>query len=556
MFLRPASLSVLVASMLVLWVGYTAQAQTEGGEIEDLEITIGKNRKLTLPEVLPDPSRAPLPIKPIPLPKQKFNYVEYNVKLPDKEPVIKLQAMKPEPAQNYPALNIRGGLAIPLATYAEILYRSKVQKNYYWGLHGKHFNLFRGPERKVASGYGENSLKAYTTYFTDAVTLDGALEYRRDIFNYYGIPKEQERKEDSVRQFYQFIKAQLALKQNQKTGPLGWKAGLNFSNMTDAYKAREFLLDLGTDLSYDLDSVSSIVTNVSALISRRTDSSELSRTAFWLRPRYVRQMGDLKVQVGANIAIENDTFTNVNRFHIYPDIRASLSLIPKVLTAHAAVTGDLDARTLQSHVGINPWLGPNVALAHTSRDLDINGGIIATPVKGLTLTADVAVRQLRNLPLYVNSVSDSSRFDILYARGTTGQFMAQASVAWQATDQWAVQGNVQFNNYQLRDSLQPFHLPLLRIGGLVSYTLNDQWKLAARADYQGDLKGRTVMTQETINVPGMLNLGLRADYKINQKFGAFVDVDNLLNQQNQRYLYYPTRGLLFMLGASYTLPGK
>lgn len=546
---------LLLFGLAFCFASTSVSGQT-GGEIEDLEITVGKNRKLTLPEVLPDPSRAPLPLKPVITAKPTYNYIEYNVKLPEVEPKIKVLTMKPDPDRAFPSLHIRGGLAFPLATYAEVLYRSKTEKNMSWGLHGKHFNLFQGPPKAVNSGHGENFVRAYTSYFTDAVTIDGALEYRRDLFNYYGLPREQERKSDSVRQFYQYLKASLQLKQNQKTGPVGWSAGLDFSNLSDAYKASEFVLDLGGKVSYDIDSISQVVVGVQGLISRRTDSSENSRAAFWLKPSYVRHVGDLSLNVGAIVAFENDTFTNVNRVHLYPDLRASLKLIPRLLTLHAGITGNLDARTLHSHLQVNPWLGPNVALAHTNRALDVSAGVSSNPNQKLSISGQVAYRQLRNLPLYVNSFTDSSRFDIFYVRGTVQQIQLSGTIGWQVTDKLHATASVEWNNYTMPDSLKPWHLPAIKAGVNLSYAFDPKWTFGLRADYQGDMQAASAFNGESLNVPGMLNIGMRAQYKINEKFAAFADLDNLLNQQNQRYLYYPTRGALFMLGASYTMPAK
>ncbi len=544
---------ILFAATALVGLTTIVQAQTSGGEIEDLQITIDKSRTITLPEILPDPTRVPLPVKPVVVPKQKYNYVEYNVKLPESEPKIKVLTMKGETIPTYPALHLRAGFGLPVATYAELMYRSSVKKNISWGLHGKHYALFQGPERKVASGYNENFLRGYTTYYSDPVIIDGALEYRRDGYNFYGLPKETERGEDSVRQFFQFIKAQVNFSQNLKTGPFSWAAGVNFSNMNDAYKAKEYVLDFHTNLGYDLDSISGIKTTVLLFNSRRTDSSDQARSALWLRPTYFRQMGDLSIELGFGLALDNDTFGNAPRFHLYPNIKANLVLIPKVLSLEAGITGDLDKQTLQQQVAVNPWLAPNVALAHTNRKLDVYGGLDIAPTKALNIKARVAYRQLQNLPLFYNQFSDSSRFGILYDRGTVNQLQVIAAAGYKFSDKAEGQLTAEFNNYKMGDAAKPWHLPALKLGGSFAYKVTPEWHTSARVNYQGDMLAPAAFNAGEVKVPGMLNLGLRTQYIINQKFTAFADLDNLLNQQNQRYLYYPTRGILFMIGGSFTL---
>jgi hypothetical protein len=52
---------------------------------------------------------------------------------------------------------------------------------------------------------------------------------------------------------------------------------------------------------------------------------------------------------------------------------------------------------------------------------------------------------------------------------------------------------------------------------------------------------------------GLTDIDLKIDYKFSEKFSVFLEMDNILSQKNQRYLYYQNRGLLVLLGASASL---
>lgn len=534
------------------WV-YSSFAQTTAGEIEELEITIDKSRTITLPEILPDPSRAALPIKPVTVPKQRYNYLDYNVKMPDVEPKIKVLTMKQDPVFNAPLLHLRAGLGVPLSSYAELLFKSKTKNNFNWGIHGKHYGLYQGPQRKVASGFTENFVRAYTTYFTDAVVVDGTFEYARNSYNYYGIPKDQERKADSVAQFYQYLKAQLLIKQNAKTSAIGWDGGLLFSNMNDAYKAREYNLDLFANVNYDIDSVSGIKTHTAFFNSRRSDSSDIARTAFWFKPFYYHRLGEFYIEVGFNLAADNDTIKSSNRLNLFPHLKVDLTLIPQKLSIYGGFNGDLEKRSLQHFIGLNPWVGPNVRLAHTVKQFDVFTGADFNATQNLSLAAKVSYLQYRNMPVFVNNWQDSSRFDVAYDQGNVRVVRLNASMTYNITKDLSSQLSLEYNSYTTDSLKKAWHLPALLVNANLSYRINEQWSASTRINYQGDMVGRLVATGTEVSIPGMLNWGLRANYQINKKFTAFADLDNILNQQNQRYLYYPTRGILFMIGGSYTL---
>ena len=49
---------------------------------------------------------------------------------------------------------------------------------------------------------------------------------------------------------------------------------------------------------------------------------------------------------------------------------------------------------------------------------------------------------------------------------------------------------------------------------------------------------------------GAVDLNLKVDYLLSEKYSVFVSVNNLLNNNYQLYYRYPTRGLLAMVGLS------
>jgi outer membrane receptor protein involved in Fe transport len=63
--------------------------------------------------------------------------------------------------------------------------------------------------------------------------------------------------------------------------------------------------------------------------------------------------------------------------------------------------------------------------------------------------------------------------------------------------------------------------------------------------------GTTAPTYENAEVAGFFNLDLKFAYQITKPLGAFLQVQNLLNQKNPVFYNYSSRGILFMIGASY-----
>jgi hypothetical protein len=68
--------------------------------------------------------------------------------------------------------------------------------------------------------------------------------------------------------------------------------------------------------------------------------------------------------------------------------------------------------------------------------------------------------------------------------------------------------------------------------------------------YMGGLRGFNWKTAETEKLKGLADFNLKGEYFFKKRYSAFLSVHNLLNNKNQRYLYYPTQGLRIMVGAS------
>ena len=55
---------------------------------------------------------------------------------------------------------------------------------------------------------------------------------------------------------------------------------------------------------------------------------------------------------------------------------------------------------------------------------------------------------------------------------------------------------------------------------------------------------------EPENLKALADLNVKGEYFFKKRFSAFISLHNLLNNRNERFLYYPTQGFRVMLGAS------
>lgn len=169
------------------------------------------------------------------------------------------------------------------------------------------------------------------------------------------------------------------------------------------------------------------------------------------------------------------------------------------------------------------------------------------------------------MPLFVNNFTDFNKFDVIYDFGTMKLLGLEGEVSVQVSDQLKWTGKINVEDYKPASEQYSWFKPQLRISSDLLYNVTDKlgftaavaiqdasnakiYKAAPGAPYTiPDTNNETV-----VNVKGYVDLGLGANYKINNKFSAFVKANNLLNKEYSRYLYYQAIGVNVFGGISYS----
>jgi outer membrane receptor protein involved in Fe transport len=154
------------------------------------------------------------------------------------------------------------------------------------------------------------------------------------------------------------------------------------------------------------------------------------------------------------------------------------------------------------------------------------------------------------VPFYMNAGYDSSRLMIVYASGNSRVVRFNLSAVYQASKDLQFGASMKTQSFSLDTLKRPYHTPTFQMAAFARASLNEKVLVSAELQYYNGMYARTIQSQSDKKLPGFANLNLKMEYLISDKFSAFVEVDNALNQKNPRFLFYPTRGILFLLGAT------
>jgi hypothetical protein len=286
-----------------------------------------------------------------------------------------------------------------------------------------------------------------------------------------------------------------------------------------------------------------------------------SRNFFQATPAYeLTGKTGLTLTLGATLGYSSDALYGVSKGMINPAVRVGYAIVPEKFQLYGGLGGAIQRVTRYDLSQENPWLAPAQTLADTHAGPTAYAGFTATPVSGLELAARATFGRSRNLYFYRNSVADTSKFDLAYDSTAINVANVHAEALYSASEKVRVGVKADYNYYGVKSLAQAYGRPAF-IGTLYgTYNASDKLLLGANFYYYSANYG--IGREPSFGYPGyavvdrktnaVIDLNLRADYRITPKFSIFAMGNNLANRKYQRYLNYQSQGINVIGGLIYS----
>ncbi len=520
------------------------------GDVQDAEIVIEKDLKITLPPAIRQFEKvAPMPQAEY-LPAQTYWFRNYNLALSPLNPQIRILTMKPSPLPrllgNY-AKAAYGNFQTP---YLEGFFNNKRSSEYALGLHFRHLSSAKGPVDGKNSGSGETIAGVSAATFEGNTHFKGGLRYSRHNYHFYGYDPSISVERDSIEQVFNRVEVALGLGNTEPLNGHFYRVNLSFDYLTDAYEAQEIEVGLKPHFQFKINENSQFHLDTEVRIGQKQDVlSIFNRHLFRVKPYVKTTTGQLQLQFGANVVWENDTIRGGDQVHFYLVAQFDYDLAPS-LAVYGELKGDIQRRTLNSLSWENPYLDQEVAVFNTNQKLFFQGGIKGRIGGEFGYNAGVSYGNYRNLYFFTNSARDSTRFEILYDRGNTSILSFFGEIGYSKGEKFRNNLRADFYSYQTDDLIEAFHKPSFKASYLATYNLYEKILFNLDLYLMGGLTGLNLQSGSLKELDSIVDLNLKADYLVSDQFSIFIAAENLLSNEFERYLNYPSRGLRILAGAT------
>ncbi|OHX65756.1 TonB-dependent receptor [Flammeovirga pacifica] len=551
---------------MLIFLGALQLSNAQNSSLDNAEVVIEKQSSFELPVMSRDYEKLEKVKR-----KNKKVPQQYSVQLINEEVADSLPQQLPavldqREEKKFYDKYIRAGFGNYLTPYVELGINGNTNPDFDYGVKYYHKSSQEGSVGRKLSAESRNEFDAFASKYSDYGITNASVNYQRQGTHFYGFDADPNViSQDSIKQIIQNINFSVGHEMPSYITDNNYslRGDVIFDYTFDHYKASE--IEVGIDLggAFDINQETKINVDLKAAYNQysntTTTDTEISNNRSWFKlgASYQTFIDDLYIKAGLKLAYSGDSSQYDKGFYIYPDILLRYTISEDELAAYIKIDGDLELVNYKGLSSQNPWVNNNLNLLHEDKVINIELGAEAILSDEMGVKGSIGYASSNNMGFFVNSVTDVSRFEMVYATNNkTGNFKIDLEGMWSKRE-WEVIAQARLNAYNVQDTLigKAYHRPLSENSVTVNYKYLSNWKFGAVLYNKIGIKAvefdPSTGVRNEINLPVIFDLNLTAQYQFNENLSAFGLVNNLFSQKYQNYNRYDVRGFQLMAGLSY-----
>ncbi len=261
----------------------------------------------------------------------------------------------------------------------------------------------------------------------------------------------------------------------------------------------------------------------------------ITNNLFQLAPELVYFSEIFTLHAGATPAWNNKEAV------LLPNVYGELQLQNKVLMIQGGWIGKYTPNSYRTLSAMNPYMSDPTFLKNT-KETEFYGGIKASIDQHFNVNARASVISYTDYPLFINDPSDQKKFILINER-KLNNFQIHGDVSYVSQDRFSLTGGLDLNSYGgLKDNEKAWHLFPLKLTGSLRWNVLEQ--LLIKSDLLAFSGSKALLGDGSVkNLKGGTDLSVGGEFKVTPKFSAWVDLNNVLNSNYQRWNNYEVYGL-------------
>jgi hypothetical protein len=471
---------------------------------------------------------------------------------------------------------IKLGYGLYNTAMLDAYYNSGRSSKYSYGFAAKHFSTQSG----VADiRYNDNSMVRnnlggfFNRYYKD-FTWHVSADVDINKYSYYGQPKLDFIPNDSSLtnspfNWFRRYRFETNIKESKKKnlGPMR-EFSFAYQNFNDNYISNEndisfrSLWDIAAaDQNLNLEFNGAWFQNSFDSIPQGLDSSNLfNQSYFQLQAKpYIRvEKEEYSFDFGINLFYVSRSDSRLsspeNKLFFFPEIIFKYKIVPEILSLKTGVKGALNRNTYSQTASVNPFILPGQTSA-PSRELNIFLGLDGILSNALSFNAETGIRNAIDRQLFKRNefyylIANAYGLEAIYSDVATLYVKGFINGNW--NDKLFVSLGAEARSYTMQGE-RPWHLPYFVANTNFSYLYRKKLSFGLAMDIVGPRQAFDQIANPDIPsiLSGYVDASLKLEYIYNTRISAFVNLQNLFNNQYDIFLGYRAQSINAVFGFNY-----
>jgi hypothetical protein len=457
---------------------------------------------------------------------------------------------------------IRGGIGNYKTAYGELFTTSKQSRDHRIGLHLKHMSHGGDVKDYATALNSQNLAEVFGEKYYKESSLYGKGFFNRDVLHHYGfLPADyaQPFTEDDIRQQFTTFGGEVRYENlDKQKDEFDYQVGMKFYGWRDDYQSLENAAHLHVFAEQPAEVLEAIDFQSFAIdggfqFYNSGDSLKAINTVNMnIKPYFEIKNGFYRLQAGANLSTVMSDETDP-AFTVFPHAKAWIHMVPGYLTITGAVTGNKEHQSFRKLSSENPFIKPYINREYTTNKIDTYGALTGNIARGFDFSLKVNYLEASGYPLFVNDFTKTfdNQFEMIYEDLSILTYGGAVSVV--AADRLQLDASVRYNTYSTEAEIEAWHLPELEIDASAVYTPQMKMPLNFRIKATS-LSGRYAKDNagNAVELDDIIDLGFEVHYEHSSSLGAFIELNNILAQNQPLWYNYPSYGFNALAGVSYS----
>lgn len=359
---------------------------------------------------------------------------------------------------------------------------------------------------------------------------------------------------------------------------------LNVSYFTDQYESTEILAKFDAKLDFPLAFISRNLNDISVKTSieylngkfRQSYSDfnpiNYNTLTLYLHPEYNLNFKNILLKVGLQLYASIDAQNEVTNNILIPDVSIQTPVFKDYIRFYGGYTGGLHTNTYKNFTEQNPYVSPTLFITQTLEKFNIFVGISGKITNNLSYNIKASSISEEDKPLFIRNASKSdgtntvvngftilgyeygNSFTVFYDDVKTNVLYTELEYDFSKNLVFKIQGI--YNQFTLNNAIEPWNLPTSEASFTTTYK-QKKWFATSNIFYLSERKDTlfnglfpsSFSGVETIN--SFVDVNLNGGYHFNDKFSAFLKLNNILNTNYQRFANFDVQGFQVLGGITY-----